>query len=498
MAENKFLPKLSQNLLEILDDNEYYDITIEVGSDPYVKVFRAHMVILSYRSPYLRRILSTNKKKNDGTLVNIKLSNIKPEIFQIILKYIYGGSLSLEEFDTSDIIKILVTASELSLQELIPHLQSFLIKNKANWMEQNFNLIYQISFENDSLSDLQKYCTELISKQPGKIFNSPDFTSISEKILISLIQNDNLQISEVQIWEHVLKWGIAQNPELSSDSSSYSEDDFNNLKNNLQQCIPLIKFIKFTSKEFLNKVYPYKKIIPKQLYKSLIECFLDNDYNPSDKLEPKIIKETTISESIDSKSDKLEPKIIKETTISEDIDSKIITIQHAKLISKWIDKSEIADEAKNLYEFKLILRGSHDGFTPKEFHKICDNQFRTVTIIKVKGSNEILGGYNPIEWKSGNSYGITNDSFIFSFKNKENIEHILSRVKDENLAINYWDLYGPSFGHGDLSINIYGGNSFRHNGNYCKNYSYEKNIRKTEDLFSVEEYEVFQIMEKLI
>ncbi|GBC27159.2 carbohydrate-binding module family 13 protein [Rhizophagus irregularis DAOM 181602=DAOM 197198] len=343
------------------------------------------MVILSYRSPYLRRILSTNKKKNDGTLVNIKLSNIKPEIFQIILKYIYGG----------------------------------------------------------------------------------------KKILISLIQNDNLQISEVQIWEHVLKWGIAQNPELSSDSSSYSEDDFNNLKNNLQQCIPLIKFIKFTSKEFLNKVYPYKKIIPKQLYKSLIECFLDNDYNPSDKLEPKIIKETTISESIDSKSDKLEPKIIKETTISEDIDSKIITIQHAKLISKWIDKSEIADEAKNLYEFKLILRGSHDGFTPKEFHKICDNQFRTVTIIKVKGSNEILGGYNPIEWKSGNSY-------------------------DENLAINYWDLYGPSFGHGDLSINIYGGNSFRHNGNYCKNYSYEKNIRKTEDLFSVEEYEVFQIMEKLI
>ncbi|GET60420.1 BTB/POZ protein [Rhizophagus irregularis DAOM 181602=DAOM 197198] len=45
------------------DDEEYYDITIEVGSDPYVKVFRAHMVILNYRSPYLRRILSTNKRQ---------------------------------------------------------------------------------------------------------------------------------------------------------------------------------------------------------------------------------------------------------------------------------------------------------------------------------------------------------------------------------------------------------------------------------------------------
>jgi hypothetical protein len=72
MCDNKFLPKLSQNLLEILEDNEFYDITIEVGNDPYVKIFRAHMVILNYRSPYLRRILSTsvNKNKNDGSLTH--------------------------------------------------------------------------------------------------------------------------------------------------------------------------------------------------------------------------------------------------------------------------------------------------------------------------------------------------------------------------------------------------------------------------------------------
>jgi hypothetical protein len=32
--------------------------------DSYVKIFRAHMVILNYRSPYLRRILSTTVNKN--------------------------------------------------------------------------------------------------------------------------------------------------------------------------------------------------------------------------------------------------------------------------------------------------------------------------------------------------------------------------------------------------------------------------------------------------
>ena len=86
MDNNELLPELSQNLLEILNDDEYYDIIIEVGNDPDVKIFRAHMVILNCRSPYLRRILSTNKKNNDGSLAHIKLPNILPEVFQIILR----------------------------------------------------------------------------------------------------------------------------------------------------------------------------------------------------------------------------------------------------------------------------------------------------------------------------------------------------------------------------------------------------------------------------
>ena len=48
MVDNKLLSKLSQNLLEILNDEEYYDIKIEVGNDPDVKIFSAHMNILSF------------------------------------------------------------------------------------------------------------------------------------------------------------------------------------------------------------------------------------------------------------------------------------------------------------------------------------------------------------------------------------------------------------------------------------------------------------------
>ena len=86
MMSNPFLMKLSQNYIELLEDDEYYDITIEVGEDPNVKIFRAHMNILCYRSPYLRRGLTSNKKNNDNVLTHFKLPNISSEIFQIILR----------------------------------------------------------------------------------------------------------------------------------------------------------------------------------------------------------------------------------------------------------------------------------------------------------------------------------------------------------------------------------------------------------------------------
>ena len=142
------------------------------------------------------------------------------------------------------------------------------------------------------------------------------------------------------------------------------------------------------------------------------------------------VKKSDMSKSKETLEIQRESQITKEI---KGIDSKIITNQHVELISKWIDGIDTNDELKTLYKFKLLHRGC-DGFTSKKFREICNNQTRTVTVVRVKDSNEILGGYNPIAWERSDyfnpRFGDTKESFIFSFKNKENIEnHILSRVK---------------------------------------------------------------------
>jgi hypothetical protein len=46
-----------------------------------------------------------------------------------------------------------------------------------------------------------------MTKSPEKIFKSFDFTSLSEKSLISLFKRDDLQMEEIGVWEQCIKMG---------------------------------------------------------------------------------------------------------------------------------------------------------------------------------------------------------------------------------------------------------------------------------------------------
>ncbi|GBC11630.2 hypothetical protein GLOIN_2v1868421 [Rhizophagus irregularis DAOM 181602=DAOM 197198] len=313
------------------------------------------MNILCYRSPYLRRILTSNKKNNDNVLAHIKLPNVLPEIFQTILEYIYG------------------------------------------------------------------------------------------------------------------------------DPKTWSDDDLKSMKKILQHCLPLIRFFSLSSIEFSQKVRPYQKLLDQQLYEELLNSYL----------EPGSV----------SKYNVLRPRKIKINEIkiedSQIIDSKIVDYNIISTVFKWVDKVVINDdnyeELYLPYKCELLLRGSRDGFTPKIFHELCNNKPNTVAFIKVNGAEEIIGGYNPIKWNAI-GWGITKDSFIFSFVNKNVKDAIISNVVAVNCAINCGTGCGPYFGNDIIICSTE--DQLDYYGIRCKKNFYEKKIRDTEDCFSIEDYEVFQIVKR--
>ena len=168
----------------------------------------------------------------------------------------------MNEQDNSEIFEVLLAADELLLQELVDYLQKYLIENKSEWMEQHFELIHRTSFQSNNFLELQQFCTNLMARSREKIFKSFDFTSLPEKSLVQLIKRDDLQMKEIEVWEHVLKWGIAQNPTLVQGLvKNWSDNDFKMLENTLRRCLPLIRFFSLSSEEFIQKIYPYNKIL---------------------------------------------------------------------------------------------------------------------------------------------------------------------------------------------------------------------------------------------
>src|SRR6266536_4663985 len=131
--------------------------------------------------------------------------------------------------------------------------------------------------------------------------------------------------------------------------------------------------------------------------------------------------------------------------------STIIKSQHLNIFANWIDKKEILDYNKVEripYIFKLIYRASRDGYTAAAFHEKCDNKGATIVIVKDTNSEQIIGGYNPLQWDSSNSYKSTNDSFIFLFKNRTNLQSAKVGYKNnrDNRSIYCNSVYGPAFG----------------------------------------------------
>ena len=63
-----------------------------------------------------------------------------------------------------------------------------------------------------------------------------------------------------------------------------------------------------------------------------------------------------------------------------------------------------------------MFRKSNNGDSFEEFHKLCDNQGKTLVLIKGE-EGFIIGGYTTKNWdKSGNWYK-DNNSFLFSLTN---------------------------------------------------------------------------------
>ncbi|RIB05832.1 hypothetical protein C2G38_2148366 [Gigaspora rosea] len=265
-----------------------HNVIIEVGQTPNIHAFKVHSIILNSRSLYFKDKLRTITY-NDNNVKIIKLANISTVVFEIIIKYIYGGTISLENINTSVVFELLIASSEFGLEELIKHIQLFLLENNASWLRLNFSRVCRTSLKDDNLKNLQQFCANIIAKHPSIIFDSDEFLTLTENILIFILKLDNLQMDEGKIWDYTINWGIAQTPSLPPNLDQWSDEHFLALKSSLQNCLPLIRYFQISGEDIFEKVRPYQKILDQTLWADIMLKFMapNKTISSSNVLPPK-------------------------------------------------------------------------------------------------------------------------------------------------------------------------------------------------------------------
>ncbi|CAG8448228.1 4516_t:CDS:2 [Funneliformis mosseae] len=269
------------------------------------------------------------------------------------------------------------------------------------------------------------------------------------KIQNNMIHFDKPNISPT-VFEMILR---------TTDLESWNETDFLALKNTLDQFISHIRFFEMSSIDFHNNVWPFREVLPKKLFESIISFHM-------------------------SKTQPRQHKFPRHRKIA--IDSTIIKSKHATILANWIQRKDaIAKIPKGEDYFRLIYRGSRDGYDFDIIRNKCILQGAYILLIKVKENGSIIGGYNPLGWNfnQNQNWVFTCDSFIFSLGDGKYFQDFkLCRVTDSSKAICNNAL---KFGNSDLVVNV--------NRGTCNQQSYQGSILDI-NAFTIEEMEIFAYM----
>ncbi|CAG8816585.1 23690_t:CDS:2 [Gigaspora margarita] len=185
-------------------------VKIIVGNGRDIKEFKAHSTTLRSRSLYFQRALS--ERWNN------------------------------KEHAASD---------ELEIFKLTECIQDHLTKKHSSWLFFNFVVSLDFVCHHNHFRKLYDFVLNFTCRNPYLLFNSIDLLLLDKVTMICLLERDDLEFEERDIWDYLIKWGITNSKKLldqnisnwfDEDITNWSDDQFSALKETISQCIPLIRY----------------------------------------------------------------------------------------------------------------------------------------------------------------------------------------------------------------------------------------------------------------
>ncbi|KAJ3680526.1 hypothetical protein LUZ60_016804 [Juncus effusus] len=178
-------PNLGQQLIELFETTKGADVIFEVGG----RYFRAHKYLLAARSPVFSAQFFGPMNENGAK--RIKVDDIEPEVFRLLMYFIYSDSVpEIEEGDPIIYQHLLVAADRYEVERLKLICENKLAKNIAI---KNIATTLTLA-EQHNCSELKASCIRFVSSYEilSKVMDTDGFEHLIQScpfILKELVKN---------------------------------------------------------------------------------------------------------------------------------------------------------------------------------------------------------------------------------------------------------------------------------------------------------------------
>jgi len=185
--------------------HKHSDVQLKVGG----KIFHCHKLILAMKSPYFEQKLYPSASSSSSAAAaaaatasneQIVLNDVSADGFDKVLQFMYTGETELSDENVEQILR---AADLMKLTELT----AFCVDYLTERVSADKSLRYWKLAEYMNLASLALTCQRLCVKEFGNIRSSSVLSSLSEKMMRDLLEDDELVVeSEVDVCETLMKW----------------------------------------------------------------------------------------------------------------------------------------------------------------------------------------------------------------------------------------------------------------------------------------------------
>ncbi|KAG0222481.1 hypothetical protein BGW41_006001 [Actinomortierella wolfii] len=190
---------LGNDLLKLVGSPTGADVKFIIGEEQATR--HGHSLILSIRCPYFADALSSSWR--EGTDGVFRKPNVRPEIFDLILQYIYSGQVTLDEKVVPELIQ---AADELRIKDLVHGCEEYALKNLSN--ENVFAMTMLASLH--GLDRLRAECHDHIAFNFDVLKKGRHILTLDSDSLLEVLAMDQLDVPEIEIWKVVVRWAYFQ------------------------------------------------------------------------------------------------------------------------------------------------------------------------------------------------------------------------------------------------------------------------------------------------